>query len=83
MGVFIEKLWLNVAEGSVTAEHMAETMRQVGFDHTFLSTDRGQSGFEHPAEGLRKFITELLRQGISPDDIKRMSQQTPKYLMNQ
>lgn len=83
MGVFIEKLWLNVAEGSVTAEYMAETMRQVGFDHAFLSTDRGQSGFEHPAEGLRKFITELLRQGISPDDIKRMSQQTPKYLMNQ
>ena len=35
------------------------------------------------AAKLRKFITELLRQGISPDDIKRMSQQTPKYLMHQ
>lgn len=81
MGVFIEKLWLNLAEKSVTPEYMAETIRAVGVDHAFLSTDRGQAGFEHPVEGLKKFITELLRQGFSDDDIKQMTHATPKYLM--
>lgn len=81
-GVYIEKLWLNVAEHSVTAEYMAQTMKEVGSDHAFMSTDRGQFGFEHPVEGLRLFIIEMLRQGISYDDIKKMVQANPRLLMN-
>ena len=81
MGVYVEKLWLNVAEKSVTAEYMAETIRTIGSEHAFLSTDRGQAGFEHPVEGLRRFISEMLKQGISDNDIRRLTHDTPKYLM--
>lgn len=82
MGVYVEKLWLNVAERSVSAEYMAETIRAIGAEHVFFSTDRGQAGFEHPVEGLERFIVEMLRQGILYDDIKQMTSVTPKLLMN-
>lgn len=81
LGVYIEKLWLNVAEHSVTPEYMAETIRAVGAEHAFLSTDRGQAGFEHPVEGLKQFIAEMLKQGISENDIRTMTHNTPQFLM--
>lgn len=81
MGVYVEKLWLNVAERSVTPEYMAETIRTVGAEHAFLSTDRGQAGAEHPVEGLKQFIAEMLKQGISENDIWKMTHDTPRFLM--
>ena len=83
MGVYIEKLWLNVAEGSVTMEYMAQTIREVGPDHAFLSTDRGQAGFEHPVEGLKKFCIGLLQQGVPQEHIWNMTHTIPGFLMQE
>ena len=71
-GVLIEKNWLNIAEGSVSAEEMASNIRNSGVNHVYLSTDRGQAGFEHPVEGMLCFIETLLAQGFSEKEIKTM-----------
>lgn len=82
LGVFIEKNWLNIAEGAVTAEQMAENIRKVGVEHIYLSTDRGQHGFEKPAEGMLRFIETLLEQGFSENEIKIMVQIVPSKIVN-
>jgi hypothetical protein len=81
IGVLIEKDWVNIALGMVTSEYMAETIRQVGPEHIYLATDRGQADGERPAEGMLLYIECLLEQGISPKDIKTMIQTVPEQVL--
>ena len=81
-GVLIEKNWLNIAEGSVSAEEMASNIRNSGVNHVYLSTDRGQAGFEHPVEGMLCFIETLLAQGFSENEIKTMLCTVPGFIVS-
>ena len=81
-GVLIEKNWLNIAEGSVSAEEMASNIRNSGVNHVYLSTDRGQAGFEHPVEGMLCFIETLLAQGFSEKEIKTMLCTVPGFIVS-
>ena len=83
LGVLIEKNWLNIAEGAVTAEEMAANIRQAGVSSTYLATDRGQAGFEHPAEGMLRFIETLLDQGFSGAEIRTMVRDVPARIARQ
>lgn len=80
IGVLIEKNWLNIAEASISPQDMANSIRTVGIEHIYLSTDRGQAGFEHPVEGMMRFIEVLLREGVSAGDIKTMICTVPGYI---
>lgn len=80
-GVRIEKCWYNIAEGSCTAGEMASHIRTVGSEHCFLSSDRGQGNREHPVEGMLKFLTALLNEGISPDDLYLMTHSVPAQIL--
>ncbi len=80
-GVIFEKLWYDVGLNQVTAAYMADTMKELGFENCFLSTDRGQPGKEYPVEGLMMFMDALLDNGIHEKDIRTMSHQVPEYLM--
>ena len=81
MGVWVEKCWYNVGEGNCSIEEMASHIRIVGAEHCFLSTDRGQAGRETPVEGMSCFISQLLRQGITTDEIHTMLCVVPEYVL--
>lgn len=82
LGVYIEKCWLNIAEGMCTAEQMAFHIHTIGAKHCFLSTDRGQAGRESPVEGMEKFMLTLLDHGITRKEIKTMSHDIPTEILN-
>lgn len=76
-GVWVEKCWYNIAEGNCTAQEMAEHIRIVGAERCFLCTDRGQGNREHPTEAMLRFISALLGQGISEEEIAAMVRDVP------
>ncbi len=76
-GVWIEKCWYNIAERNCTVQEMAQHIQEVGPDHCFLSSDRGQSGRELPVEGMLQFLSALLKEGISFDSLHRMTHTIP------
>lgn len=80
IGVLIEKNWLNIAEGSVSREEMAKNIRLAGPEHTYLATDRGQAGAEHPAEGMLRFIETLLELGFSREELDWMTKKVPQRI---
>lgn len=70
LGVLIEKNWLNLAEGSVSPEEMAQNIRLAGVHSVYLATDRGQYAAEHPAQAMLLFIETLLSLGFTPKEIR-------------
>ena len=80
-GVFIEHCWYNIAEHQCTAEAMASHIRAAGVEQCFLSTDRGQSGREHPAEAMKRFIETMLQTGFSEEEIRIMTQDVPRRVL--
>ena len=81
LGVKIEKCWFNIDGKMVTAEEMAETIRQVGHRNLFMCTDRGQKGWPTPPKSYRQFILTLLSQGITEDEIYVMSHEVPEMIL--
>jgi len=61
---------------------MAGSMRQLGAHCVFMVTDRGQAGFEHPGAAMLDFIGEMLRMGISADEIKVMIRDVPQEIIS-
>lgn len=82
LGVVVEKNWINIAEGSVTAEEMAANIRLIGVENTYMATDRGQKGFEHPVEGMKLFIETMLKQGFSEKELITMVRDVPACIAN-
>lgn len=83
LGVLIEKNWLNLAEGSVSPEEMAQNIRLAGVHSVYLATDRGQYAAEHPAQAMLLFIETLLSLGFTPKEIRQMTKETPERIVKQ
>ena len=83
LGVFVEKAWMNIAEGECTAEEMIKNIRQVGCEHIFISTDRGQKGRETPREGMLQFVAMLMENGFTPQEIHIMIHTVPEILLSE
>lgn len=81
LGVYIEKSWLNIAENDCTAEYMAHTIRSLGPEHVFLTTDCGKLGQPAPAEGMLQFIELLLEAGFSAEELHTMAAAVPAALI--
>lgn len=71
-GVYIEKCWYNIAEQECTVQEMATHIREVGAAHCFMTTDRGQSQRETPVEGMKRFVSALLENGIRKYEVHQM-----------
>lgn len=80
-GAYVEKCWLNVIKGAVTADEMYARAVAVGPDHCVLTTDLGQTQFVPPAEGMLDFIQCLLEHGMSDENVARMVRHNPKTLL--
>jgi hypothetical protein len=57
-------------------------VREVGPRNLILATDLGQTGNPSPADGLQLFVTELMKAGLTKDQITTMGREvTGKLLM--
>lgn len=81
LGVVVEKDWINIADGVCPVEVMMRNIRQVGCEHVFIATDRGQKAKETPREGMLHFIELLIEQGFSDREIKTMVHSVPESLL--
>lgn len=82
IGVLIEKSWYNVAQGIVTIEEMAKTIRLVGTSRTYITTDRGQEGEPRPTVEFHSFIHSLLEQGFTEAQIRDLCHFVPKSIVD-
>jgi len=81
LGVLIEKCWYNIAEGEVLAAEMVAHIKEVGAEHCFMTTDRGQQGREAPVEGMKRFIAAMLENGMSEDEVFTMTHTVPENVI--
>lgn len=80
-GVILEKLWFDIGINHVTAEYMAQTIRDAGVENCFMATDRGQSGKEYPVEGLMMFMDAMLDCEFSVEEIHIMTHENPERVL--
>lgn len=62
-------------------EKIAEAIQEVGPDRCIMATDFGQLHNPTPVVGLQMFVGEMLKQGISGEDIQRMCRDNPAALI--
>ena len=79
-GVLVEKVWLNITKGYVTAQAMAESLQKLGGDRVYLVTDLGQKNGQRPVDGLQDFVACMLEQGISGSELRKMVCDTPSRI---
>jgi hypothetical protein len=66
----------------VKVEETAAAVKEVGAQNFILATDLGQTGNPSPADGLQLFVTDLMKAGVSKDQIMTMGREvTGKLLM--
>lgn len=87
MGAFIEHCYVGCTTFTSTGKPlppkaMAEQIKGVGAEYCIMSTDFGQLKNLTPVEGMRKFIEEMLANGITKDEIDRMIRKNPRKLLN-
>lgn len=84
-GAVIEFTYLTCIPGGIAAteapEAFARAMMAVGPERVIMSTDFGQVGSPHPAEGMRMFIEEMLRWGVPATAIDVMARRNPARLL--
>ncbi len=65
----------------VKIQESVQAIREVGAQHFVLATDLGQTGNPTHADGLQMFVSELMAQGITKDQIKLMGRETTGALL--
>jgi hypothetical protein len=66
----------------VRVEETAAAVKEVGAQNFILATDLSQSGNPSPADGLQLFVTDLMKAGLSKDQITTMGREvTGKLVM--
>jgi len=84
-GAMIEFTYLTCIPGGFAAtkspDAMAKAMAAVGPSRAIMSTDFGQAKSPHPAVGMRLFIDEMLRAGLSVADVDLMARRNPAALL--
>lgn len=82
MGAFIEFTAVELMpETTHDLDHIVEAIKTIGTDHCILSSDMGLDIHPSPLEGLRIFVSSLLRKGITKEEIERMVKINPSKLL--
>ena len=84
MGAFIEYTGNEIMPcdfGHDPAE-MVELIKGVGAQHCILSSDMGMAWGLYPEEGMRLFVSTLLRYGITASEIEQMIKRNPSELLD-
>ena len=83
MGAFIEYAGGSLLPSSFGHDPapMAEAIKSIGAKHFIMSTDLGQAWNPPPAEGMRIFISAMIRNGITKQEIELMAKVNPAKLL--
>ncbi len=67
--------------GEASPKSIAEQIRGVGAAHVIMATDYGQVDSPPAPEGMRWYIAQMLKCGVSPADIEIMTKANPSQLL--
>ena len=71
----------NRGRKQVSMDDFAKAIKEVGAERCFVSTDLGQALNPTPAEGLKDFIDQLSRRGITAEQINWLTRKNPARLL--
>jgi len=80
-GAYIEHCFTTPQTGKTTWEAVYEQVKYVGADKCVISTDLGQPHGMYPDEGLELFAINLLANGFSAMEVKKMFVENPTKLI--
>lgn len=81
LGAMMEFCYTTPHYNKTTWEKVYEQIRYVGPKNCILSTDLGQPKGPYPDEGLLDFVTRLLANGFTAEEIKQMNTLNTSYLV--
>jgi len=80
MGPHAHLKWMQ-AWREVKVQETVLAIREVGAKNFVLATDLGQTGNPTHADGMQMFVSELMAQGITRDEIVLMGRETTGALL--
>lgn len=80
-GFYVEHIITTVYSGKMTYDRLYELIQNNGCNNTIISTDLGQTGRPLPSEGLKTFIAEMQKRGLSDENIRRITGYNQKHLL--
>jgi hypothetical protein len=69
-------------EHGIPVKEIAALIREIGVERTVLSSDYGQMKFGHCIEGMDLYLKNLSEEGLTEDELKRMSGDNPATLLS-
>ncbi|WP_284035481.1 DUF6282 family protein [Neobacillus sp. 114] len=82
MGAFMDLCFGCIQpEYGVTWNELYNQIRYIGPENCILSSDLGQIESPYPDEGLTTFVTNLIQNGFTEDEVKRMSSVNTSFLV--
>ncbi|MBV9542960.1 MAG: cytosolic protein, partial [Chloroflexi bacterium] len=80
-GVYFERCFTTPNTGKISWDQVYANIREVGPDSTILATDLGQVTAPYPDEGLGIFAGNLLDNGFSESDVRKMVRDNAAQLL--
>lgn len=93
LGAYLEYVYLNNRTGPdahqgwmkhwrrISYADLAAAVREIGADHWVLSSDLGQTENPLHTDGYKRMVAGLLKEGISPADVDKMTKTNPAWLL--
>jgi hypothetical protein len=85
MGAFLEYCYVGTlpfaGTGLKTMAFYSQNMKAVGPEHCIMSSDLGNAVNPVHTAGMRSYIQELLKEGMTQDNIDLMARKNPAYLL--
>lgn len=86
LGAYIEHCYVVTtkalaSEGTTSIDEIAEQVRKIGPERCIMSTDFGQTINPSPIKGLEEFIVKMLDRGFTDQEIRRMVNENPFYML--
>lgn len=79
--VFLTSAALKVCDGVLQPGDIARLIRRVGAENSILATDTGQTSNPPPVECMERLIAALLMNGITREEIRIMTRENPRKLI--
>ena len=81
-GAVLEKCYLPVVNGDLSAAEFADSIRRVGIDHCVVSTDHGAVGNDAPPAAYETLLETLRAEGLSEAEVERLAIANPRRLLS-
>ncbi|MDR5709810.1 MAG: DUF6282 family protein [Armatimonadota bacterium] len=81
-GALLERCFATANTGKISWKELCARIREVGVEHSLLSSDLGQPTAPPPEDGLALMADRLLEAGFSEEEIRIMAVRNPQRLVD-